>query len=80
MEVDNLATAGARVFWTSGDDSAMNATVVVGATNTPTYSNGTPISMAVAGDQLFAIDATHAFHTRSTYDGGVPGCATFFTS
>jgi hypothetical protein len=53
MEVDNLATAGTRVFWTSGDDSAMNATVVGGTTNTPINSNGTPISMAVAGDQLF---------------------------
>jgi len=53
MEVDNLATAGTRVFWTSGDDSAMNATVIGGATNTPINSNGTPVSTAVAGDQLF---------------------------
>jgi hypothetical protein len=53
MEVDNLATAGTRVFWTSGDDSAMNATVIGGTTNTPINSNGTPIATAVAGDQLF---------------------------
>ena len=53
MEVDNLATAGTTVFWTSGDDSAMNATVVGGTTSTPINSNGTPVSMAVAGDQLF---------------------------
>lgn len=53
LEVDNLATAGSSVFWTSGDDSAMNVTVVGGNTNTPINSNGTPVSMAVAGDQLF---------------------------
>lgn len=53
MEVDNLATAGTRVFWSSGEGSAMNATVIGGATNTPINSNGTPVSTAVAGDQLF---------------------------
>ena len=53
LEVDNLATAGTRVFWTSGDDSAMNVTVVGGTTSTPINSNGTPVSMAVAADQLY---------------------------
>ena len=52
-EIVNLATAGTKVFWTSGTDSSMRATTIGGTTNTPINSNGTPIATAVAGDRLF---------------------------
>ncbi len=52
-EIVNLATAGTKVFWTSGTDTSMRATTIGATTNTPINSNGTPIAMAVAGDRLF---------------------------
>lgn len=56
-EVVNLATevigASAKVFWTSGTDSAIRFTAVGGTTSTPINSNGTPVGMALAGPRLF---------------------------
>lgn len=54
-EVVNLATeeGGAKVFWTAGTEQPIRFTTVGGTTSSPVSSNGTPVSMAVAGGRLF---------------------------
>ena len=52
-EIVNLATAGSKVFWTADTDPAIRFTTIGGTTSTPINSNGTPVSLAVAGDRLF---------------------------
>jgi len=52
-EIVNLATSGNKVFWTADTDPAMRATTIGGTTSTPINSNGTPVSIAVAGARLF---------------------------
>ncbi len=53
-EIVNLAAGPANAFWTGGTATNIFMTPVGGGTtNTPIYSNGTPIAMGVAADRIY---------------------------
>jgi len=53
-DILNIATDGTSVFWTYGTDNAIRQTPAAGGTTqTPIFSNGTPVAMGRAGTKIY---------------------------